>query len=376
MRVKSVLTHSTARTALGAVTIWLVLAYLHLMAGYLDAVSYRPEHRLSINDYAYYFMAYLCWAIFSIVLLEILQRQSEDKRRIRFIVVYLLGLVVWLPSYFVLDFLINALINQAGFQGIIDKLISTPNALLFFYAMLYSLTFGVCISIVFYKETKKVKFDALKMSQQHTEAQLKMTSQHLQLLQSQLGPHFLFNCLGAISGLARTADKEALLSAVSSVGNLLRFSVDSSKFDRILLSEELDFVNDYIALQTLRFPERFHYRMQLDVDDINPLVPPFLIQPLIENVFTHAVANSATPIEINLRISIQRTQLCILVSNTHVLTDTQSKGMQTSLSNLIERLHATYGDQAQFMHRIDNGHYASEIRLPIDNLKMRVGPHD
>lgn len=97
---------------------------------------------------------------------------------------------------------------------------------------------------------------------------------------------------------------------------------------------------------------------------------------MIENVFTHAVANSSQPIDINLRVLKQYNYLCILVSNTHVPTDTQSKGMQTSLSNLIERLQATYGDDAQFIHRIDKGYYASEILLPLDDWKMKVGTND
>ncbi|TRY33243.1 sensor histidine kinase [Aliiglaciecola sp. M165] len=344
---------------------WQSIAYVHLIAGFLDTLKYRPDHQLTVDEYLYYFLAYTCWALFSVGLLNVLSSMPKNRRKIAFVALFLTGLIVWLPTYFLLDFSINAWIQGSPMQGAIDKVLNTPNGLIFLYAMLYTMTFGVCNAVILYRDAKTSQLHALQLAADKSEAQLMLTQQHLQLLQSQLSPHFLFNCLGAISALARTASKNELLSAVSKVGNLLRFTVESAKFDKILLREELEFVDDYISLQALRFGDRFNFQCELKNTSTEILIPPFLIQPLIENCFSHEVAHNETCTDICLSLCIEQAFLVIRVTNTTEAETPLSVGLKSSLSNLRDRLSAAYSGQFVCQHGFENGLFVNVLQIPL-----------
>lgn len=356
---------SIAKQLMVFTLVWQAIAYVHLMAGFLDTLKYRPDHQLVLNDYLYYFFAYSSWVIFSVVLLNILSSVRSGKRKFIFVLIFLLGGIIWLPSYFLLDFSINAWIHGTPMQGAIERVFNTPNGLIFMYGMFYAMTFGLCNAVILYKDAKASQLRALQLAADKSETQLLLTQQHLQLLQSQLSPHFLFNCLGAISALARTASKDELLSAVSKVGNLLRFTVESAKYDKILLREELAFIEDYIGLQALRFGERFRYVCEVKNVSTELLVPPFLIQPLIENCFTHGVANSESCIQIRLCILVENEQLAITVSNTTESSVSDSIGLKSALGNLKDRLSAAYGEHFHCLHSFEDGNFVNFVSIPL-----------
>jgi len=345
--------------------IWMCVAYVHLMTGFLDTVKHRPDYQLGFNDYLYYFSAYSAWAIFSFVLFEHLKRVCMKKSTVWYVGTFFLGLFIWLPSYFVIDYSINTLIHDLPFDQVWQALLKISNAIIFFYTIVYALTFGCCLSLLLYKHARESQLSTLQLKARETENLLKISSQQLQLLQSQLSPHFLFNCLGAISALARSGDKTSLVDAVSKVGNLLRYTIESSKQAYIPISDELAFVDDYISLQKLRFGLRFHYHVVNNIDLSEVWLPPFLIQPLIENAFVHAVAMTENTADIKLQLENTSSALRIRVENTFANNSAENHSLGTTLSNLKTRLGFVYQHNFQFNYGIENSMYIATIEIPL-----------
>ncbi|PLX06661.1 MAG: hypothetical protein C0596_15195 [Marinilabiliales bacterium] len=113
-----------------------------------------------------------------------------------------------------------------------------------------------------------------------------------QLLQKQMNPHFLFNILASIQSYISKNESSKASSYLSKFSGLTRMVLQSSAQDKILLSEEIELLNNYIELEKLRMNEGFYFELiiqdNLEVDDIE--IPPMMIQPFVENAIKHGVA--------------------------------------------------------------------------------------
>lgn len=113
------------------------------------------------------------------------------------------------------------------------------------------------------------------------------------LLQSQMNPHFTFNVLHAIHTYMLKKDTEESGKLLTSFARLVRAILQHSSKDSIPLSDELNWLRDYIRLQQLRFTDAFNYTIEIDeqLSSDNVLLPPMLIQPFIENAIEHGFSN-------------------------------------------------------------------------------------
>ncbi len=120
-----------------------------------------------------------------------------------------------------------------------------------------------------------------------------LSEARLNVLRTQLQPHFLFNALNAISAHVEHEPRTARLM-LERLGDLLRLSLDHIDQEEIRLDQELAFVEKYLQLQAMRFEDRLNVSMKLDPSAFEALVPPFILQPLVENAVQHgASARSA-----------------------------------------------------------------------------------
>jgi signal transduction histidine kinase len=113
----------------------------------------------------------------------------------------------------------------------------------------------------------------------------------LALLRSQLNPHFVLNTLHALMGLVRREPATAE-AALERLGELLRFGlrVHHANVDQVAFREEWAFVNSYLALEQMRLGDRLRLTLRADEDAMDVPVPPFALQPLVENAITHAIS--------------------------------------------------------------------------------------
>ena len=126
---------------------------------------------------------------------------------------------------------------------------------------------------------------------QQAEIQRLMSEAQLKSLQAQLHPHFLFNTLNAISDYIET-DAATARMMLEKLGDLLRSLTHTSADGEVALADELAFVETYLELQTLRFGDSLSVRVDVDPEVLNALVPPLILQPLVENAIKHGRLNS------------------------------------------------------------------------------------
>ncbi len=138
--------------------------------------------------------------------------------------------------------------------------------------------------------SRQVREEALRASQ--LEAQLAQAQLHL--LRSQLRPHFLFNTLHAISALMHR-DVNAADRMVGQLSELLRASLDRDERHEVTLSEELELLAPYLDIERTRFSDRLQVEVDVAPDARDALVPPLLLQPLVENAIRHGIAPRRGP---------------------------------------------------------------------------------
>lgn len=124
-----------------------------------------------------------------------------------------------------------------------------------------------------------------RMERSHAEARLNA-------LRLQLDPHFLFNTLNTISAQVQAEPKLAR-QMIEHLGDLLRLSLDPKSRDEIALSDELDFLDLYLAIQTIRFGDKLRVTRHIAPDVLRSAVPSLFIQPLVENAIRHGISHRA-----------------------------------------------------------------------------------
>jgi signal transduction histidine kinase len=128
------------------------------------------------------------------------------------------------------------------------------------------------------------------------QAEAALVRAELAAISGKLNPHFLFNTLNSIIFLTRK-DPGAAERALLSFARMLRYLLDSNRgaADRVPLRDELDFVRDYLDLETLRLGTRLAVAWRIDDAALDAAIPPLTLQPLVENAIVHGIAPRAEP---------------------------------------------------------------------------------
>jgi sensor histidine kinase YesM len=177
-------------------------------------------------------------------------------------------------------------------------------------------------------------------------ARLAIESRDAQLnnLASQLNPHFLFNSLNTIKALVANEPENAR-RGIDLLSEVLRSSLYRGDAFTISIKEELDLVQDYLALEKLRMQERLSFDITADEKIAERLIPRLCIQTLAENAVKHGVSKSVTGGIIQITVSQQEDFTKIVVANTGTFTDSVTvKGI--GLQNLKKRLNIMYQHKA------------------------------
>jgi signal transduction histidine kinase len=169
----------------------------------------------------------------------------------------------------------------------------------------------------------------------------------LQTLQAQLNPHFLFNALHSLSTLItdepRTAER-----AVERLGELLRYVLDEEGDDLVPLADEWEFTKHYLDLERLRLNSRLKVETRFEPGTLSCLVPPFTLQPLVENAVKYAVASRPEGGRIEIETNIDEGTLAICVRDDGPGADLADQSVEggLGLGILRQRLQALYEDSS------------------------------
>jgi hypothetical protein len=150
--------------------------------------------------------------------------------------------------------------------------------------LLYGFLFGIIGVIQFQMRAQQEALNSMELQKQ-------LSSAHLKALQMQLEPHFLFNTLNAITTLIELERTKEAATMLSHLNAILKSTLARTTPEKIPLSQELGIVENYLAIEQVRFADRLRIEIKVEPGALNCLVPCFLLQPIVENAIRHGIAN-------------------------------------------------------------------------------------
>lgn len=146
----------------------------------------------------------------------------------------------------------------------------------------YIITVGVYYVIRYFQGLQKEE-------KEKSELALKNKEMQISLLKSQINPHFLFNTLNSISTLIHSS-KDQARKVITQLSDIFRYALDSHTGKMVKLIQEVDFIENYIRIQQVRFGDRLKFQKFIDESCLNLSIPPMILQPLVENAVKYGIA--------------------------------------------------------------------------------------
>ena len=220
---------------------------------------------------------------------------------------------------------------------------------------------GFARSYYFQQKARQEEAERLEERAEALEAQL--TEARLEALRMQLNPHFLFNTLHAVSTLV-DRDPTGVRRMIARLSELLRHVLDEEAPQEVPLSQELDFLDDYFEIQSIRFQGRLDTEVDVPSDLCDAQVPNLILQPIVENAIKHGASQVRGVGRIEVRGRREDDRLVLTVTdNGPGLPDTQEDGL--GLRNVRARLEGLYGDnQTLHMETVPDNGTRAVLKLP------------
>ncbi len=192
----------------------------------------------------------------------------------------------------------------------------------------------------------------------------------LKTLKSQLNPHFMFNAMNSIRALIEE-NPEVAKNAITKMSNILRYSLKIERNETVPFEEEMKTVEDYLALESVRFEERLKYNINISPSSAKVEIPPMMIQTLVENGIKHGISKMQHGGEISINSKVIDSKLKILIKNTgKIIEDEIKNSTGFGLNNTRHRLNLLYGEEGKFnIYNFDENNVAVEIEIPIGGIK-------
>lgn len=201
------------------------------------------------------------------------------------------------------------------------------------------------------------------------------------ILKHQVNPHFLFNTLNMISGMARLEEAKITDKMTVSLGNLFRYNLRTME-EEVFLEQEIEVLDDYMYIQQMRFDNRILYEKEIALDGRSVKIPSFILQPIVENAFVHGVSKMEAGGKISVRIWKEENKVIIVIKDNGCGMDerTLSKvrqeihkkdisGHGIGLGNIYRRMQMMYQEEGNFeifsTHQI-----GTEVRMEIPQKEI------
>lgn len=239
--------------------------------------------------------------------------------------------------------------SQLGYNQIVGELTSRDFMIipiilnLFGPYVIYAIWTILYLSFHYFENyNKSLKYEAV------------LRETELKNLRSQLNPHFIFNALNSIRALVDENPKKSKV-AITQLSNILRNSLMLDRQRLIHFAEELKTIKDYLALESIRYEERLTTEFDIDHKSEDYLIPPLMIQTLVENGIKHGIANLKDGGKISLQTKVASNSLNVEIRNSgQLIKSMKSSKMGFGIKNTKKRLELIYGDEAHFFIQNEN----------------------
>ena len=195
----------------------------------------------------------------------------------------------------------------------------------------------------------------------------------LKALRAQIDPHFLFNSLNSISALTAVDPSGARRMCVL-LGDFLRGGLKLGAKDRIPLADEVSLVERFLEIERVRFGERLTSNFAIEPAAGACLVPPLVLQPLVENAVRHGIAGLVDGGTIRVTAEVRGARLFLMVENPHDDERAATGGAGLGLANVKSRLMTEFGNEARFDVSEQGSLYRVELSLPAVTAAPEPSP--
>jgi two-component system, LytTR family, sensor histidine kinase AlgZ len=275
------------------------------------------------------------------------------------------GMAVWLAHVLVTPAAVAAgaevAVRSIEWLGGPEASLVRPNALRI------GLAFGA-IGVTAYFVYDQLRSRARRVELRAEQAQRDALLTQLKSLQARTNPHFLFNSLNTVAGLIEEEPRKAE-RVLEQLASLYRYCLKGSNAEWVRLEEELAATRDYLQVEEVRLGSRLHASLDVETGAETVLVPPLLLQPLVENAILHGIADRKEGGRVAVRISRSHSDLVMtVVDDGPGPGNSRHQGSGTSLADLGQRLRLIYGDRASLdAGGADEGGFRIEIRIPVEH---------
>jgi len=184
----------------------------------------------------------------------------------------------------------------------------------------------------------------------------------LQALQARIRPHFLFNSLNAVLSLIRR-DPQRAERALEDLADLFRVLMSDGR-GFVRLADEIELLERYAGVEQLRLGERLLLTWELDSAPMDALLPPLVLQPLLENAVYHGVEPGAGAGEVLVYVARRGERVLARISNPYHEEHAHRGGNRMAIDNIRERLQLFFDAEARLETRVAGGRYEVEIEIP------------
>lgn len=358
-----------ARLIFGALGFWLVLAVMIWVseevaskvigAKFIDYVEQRQ-----------YLTRWILWMLLTPLLMYVAFRINiKNTKLLWFIVIHLvLGTVFLLVEFTIEVSILMPIAEKYYHRDVLVSEFALPFVYKYFaYIINYFLILGIANIYVYMHTLQRAQKDLHQKEVTNTELKYQLAVAQMQTLKMQIHPHFLFNTHNSILALILKNENTKAAIMLGKLSNMLRKTIESQTEEYVTLRKELEIVDLYLDLQSVRFSDRLKYTRKINNDTLNLKVPFFILQPLIENAIIHGVEKTVESSELKLEAKRSGIHLLITITNTTSgVKSGEKSGHGIGLSNVTSRIEKYYGNAASLQMDFPLNLAVVTIQLPAD----------
>lgn len=263
--------------------------------------------------------------------------------------------VIFELAYVLIIFLLTQNSDILKADSVIQDFVSWV-LLLFTWSTLYFLYH-------FFKNYRKEEIKNLQLEASHNEFQINR-------LRSQLNPHFIFNAMNSIRSLVEEDPKKAK-KAITQLSNVLRNSLLMDQKKLIPIQDEIAIVKDYLEIEKARYEDRLQVNWEIDNSKEQRMIPPLMLQTLVENSIKHGIAKLSKGGLINIKLDCVPKGCEIHIQNSGSLHQSKSSGTGYGLKSTRERLQLLYDDKASLNIYEEDEFVNAKIFIPKDSKYIK-----
>lgn len=330
--------------------VWLIIAVLQgfMLWYFLRFPVVQVSTDAFISGLTFSFLGLLAWYPTRYIPF---QRHNPFYSILAHVIAGLIVLGIWvLLNYILLGSLFS---NQDAYIGFLNRTLA-------WRSIVGGLVYLVLV-LIYYLVSNNQKLQERMQQEERLKNLVRDTE--LNLLKSQINPHFLFNSLNSISSLTMSNPSEAR-DMIIRLSDFLRYSLKHRENEFVPLKDELVRMKDYLAIEKIRFGEKLQYTFDIHETCEDFPVPTMIFQPLFENAIRHSVYESVDPVKVRFECAPDQGSMRVIIINDYDPDIPSRKGTGVGLENVRQRLQLAYQGKGSVAWKGEEGVFSVTIFIP------------